>query len=153
MSKRNSMAAGAGVAALGALVAATPRYLFPVCEYFGVRMEMQGRTDHMHCFYTARASLMIGLIIGLIGIALFLSRRPETRRLLSLVLAGSAGAVILVPTALFTVCQNPDMHCNHGTVPLLIVLGITTLLFSGWLGLTSRAPESMEEPSLAEALR
>lgn len=151
MEKSTRIAGGAVALALGALVAITPRFLFPVCEYYGVRMDMgMGKTEHMHCFYTGRASLMAGALIGLIGVTLFLAKRKETIRLLSLVLGGAALAVIIIPAALFPICQNPDMHCNHGTMPLLIVLGIGTLMTSGWLGFTARKSAAARTSTVLE---
>ncbi|RJQ44475.1 MAG: DUF4418 family protein [Gaiellales bacterium] len=143
MSKTTRFGAGGAIAALGALVFVTPRYLFPVCEYFGVRMEMMGKTSPMQCYYTARASLLVGAIIVLAGIAVMIATRPEALRSLALVVGGAGIGVILIPTVLFPVCHNADMHCNQGAVPLLIVLGVTTLIMSGWLALASRK-SSME---------
>ncbi|MBI5870179.1 MAG: DUF4418 family protein [Actinobacteria bacterium] len=144
--------AGAGVIALGALVAITPRYIFPVCEYYGVRMDMgMGKTVPMSCYYTDRASLLIGIIIAVIGIAIIIASRLATLRPLALVLAGAGAAAILVPTWLFPVCHNADMHCNKGAKPSLIVLGIIAMMTAVWLGISSSsAPESPTE-NAAEA--
>jgi hypothetical protein len=126
--------AGVVVTILGVLVAITPRYIFPVCEYFGVRMqEMNGTSEPMGCYYTARASLILGLVIVVVGIALFLATQPQTRSLLAMVLAGASVLVILTPTVFFPICHNPDMHCNKGSKPMLIVLGIASLITAAWL--------------------
>jgi len=134
---------GAGVIALGGLVAITPRYIFPVCEYFGVRMDMgMGKSVPMGCYYTDRASLLIGVLIAIIGIAVIIASRPATLRPLALILAGAGAATILVPTWLFPVCHNADMHCNQGAKPALIVLGILAMIIAVWLGISSgAAPE------------
>lgn len=138
MNKRSKTIAGAGVTALGALVAITPRFLFPVCEYHGIFMQMpNGKSDHMHCFYTATAALLIGLLICVVGITLLLAKSSETVRMLSVVLGGAAVATVLIPV-LFPICQNPDEPCNHGTKPMIIVLGITTLMMAGWMAYSSR---------------
>ncbi|MHB0915908.1 MAG: DUF4418 family protein [Thermoleophilia bacterium] len=150
MSKSARMGAGAGLVIIGALVYATPRYLLPVCEYFGVRMEVMGKGVPMSCYYTARASLLMGLIIALVGIAVMIASRPDALRSLSLVLAGAGVGVILIPTVLFPICHNPDMHCNEGSKPLLIVLGGITLIMSAWLALSSRKNE-VEIPGAAAA--
>ena len=131
MSKTTRYVAGTGIIAIGALVYATPRFLLPVCEYFGVRMEMMGKSEPMHCFYTARASLLMGIVIAAVGLGVLIASRPDNLRSLSLVLTGAGVGVILVPTVLFPVCQNADMHCNQGAKPLLIVLGLTTMIMAG----------------------
>lgn len=151
MKNSTKIATGAGITGLGALVALTPRYIFPVCEYHGVRMEMMGKSFSMSCYYTAHASMVVGILIALIGIAVIISR-PDSLRSLALVLAGAGAAVILIPTVFFPICHNPDMHCNHGTQPMLIVLGVTTLLTSGFLALASgKTVPSMNQVSEAAA--
>lgn len=138
MKKSSQIATGAGVAALGALVALTPRYIFPVCEYFGVRMEMGSSSVPMGCYYTSKGSLLAGLLIVLIGIAIMIAKSAALQSL-ALVLAGAGLGVILIPTVLMPICHNPDMHCNHGTKPMLIVLGIVTMITAGWTAYGSRS--------------
>ncbi|MHB1361326.1 MAG: DUF4418 family protein [Thermoleophilia bacterium] len=138
MKKSTRIGIGAGVIALGGIIAITPRFLFPVCEYNGIFMQLaNGRTDYMHCHYTTVASYLLAGIIGLIGTTILFARERETTRLLSVVLAGAAAAVILTPIV-FPVCQNLDDPCNHGTKPMLIVMGIITFFMAGWLRAASR---------------
>ncbi|MDO8737330.1 MAG: DUF4418 family protein [Thermoleophilia bacterium] len=137
---------GAGVIALGGLIAITPRYILPVCEHYGVRMDIgMGNTLPMSCYYTERASLLIGVIIAVIGIAIIIASRPATLRPLALILAGAGAATILIPTWLFPVCHNADMHCNQGAKPALIVLGIMAMITAVWLGISSAAPEEISK--------
>lgn len=138
MNKTTRIGAGAGIVILGALVYATPRYLLPVCEYFGVRMDVMGKTFPMQCYYTARASLLMGIIIAIAGVAVMIASKPEALRSVALILAGAGTGVILIPTVLFPICHNADMHCNQGAKPLLIVLGAATLIMSTWLAVASR---------------
>src|SRR5665811_3932 len=130
---------GAAIITLGAIVAITPRFIFPVCEYYGVRMEVgmgaMSKTVPMSCYYTDKASLLLGIIIAIIGLAVIIASRPATLRPLALVLAGAGAATILVPTWLFPICSNADMHCNHGAKPSLIVLGIIAIITAVWLGI------------------
>ena len=137
---KNSTTTGAGsaVIALGALIALTPRFLFSVCEYNGIFMQMgMGKTAHMPCYFTARGAYIVGILIALIGITIVLAKARETVRLLSVVLAGAAIAVVLLPVV-FPICPNPDDPCNHGAQPMLIVLGIITFMVAGWLAISSR---------------
>lgn len=138
MKKNTRIAAGAGVISLGALVAATPRYLFPVCEYNGIFIQLpNGKTGHMPCFYTATASYLIGMLVCLIGLSLLMAKGRDAIRQLSVVLGGTAVGVVLLPL-IFPICQNPDEPCNHGTKPMLIMLGLIIMMMAGWLGFSSR---------------
>lgn len=138
MNKKTAMIAGIGTMALGALVAITPRFILPVCEYHGIIMQLpNGKTDHMHCYYTALASYVIGALIILIGLNLLLAKTRETLRSLSLILGGAAAITFLVPR-IFPVCQNPDHLCNHGTKPMITVLGITIMIMAVWVAYASR---------------
>ncbi len=150
MKKSTRIGAGAGAMTLGAVIAATPRFLFPVCEYKGIFMQLaNNRTDFMHCHYTTVTSYILAGLIALIGVAIILANSRDAVRMLSVVLAGAAFAVILTPVVL-PICQNPDEPCNHGTKPMLIVMGIITFFLAGWLGLASRKTNavysSMPEP-------
>ena len=144
MKSSSRLATGAGITAIGLLVAATPRFLFPICEYHGIFMQMMGKTDHMPCFGTARSAYIIGALIGLIGVTVLLSKGPEALRMLAIVLAGASAAVIATPY-IFPVCANPDEPCNHGTVPMLIVLGIVGLGMSAWLAYAARKSRANQE--------
>ncbi len=144
MKKSTPIWTGAGVMVLGLLIAATPRFLFKVCEFQGTHMMMSsasGGAGHMYmpCHYTALASYMLGFLIFMMGGTLLLARTGEAASLLAIVLGGAAIAVILTPIV-FPICADPNAPCNHGTKPMLMVLGLVTLIASGWLGLTSRRP-------------
>lgn len=90
-------------------------------------------TDHMACFYTARAALIIGIIIGIIGLAIILANKVSIRRINAALLAVSGLAVVLTPLYLYPTCENQEMFCNQGAKQLLIVLGGTTILSAAWL--------------------
>lgn len=150
MKKSTQIATGTGIIGLGALVALTPRYIFPICEYYGVSMDVMGKAMPMSCYYTAKAALLAGLFIILVGLAV-ITAKPAALRALSMVLAGAGLAVVLIPSVIFPLCHNPDMHCNHGTMPLLIVLGISTIITSGWLTYGSRSQVLMMHEMASDA--
>lgn len=151
MKNSTIIATGGVVVVLGALVWATPKYLLPVCEYFGVRMNlMNGASEPMHCYYTARASLIMGLLIAIIGVALMIAK-PGALRALSLVLAGAGAIVVLIPTVIFPICQNPDMHCNQGAKPMLIVLGLINMMIAVWLAFASERQTPFTEAASGTA--
>lgn len=127
---------GAAVLALGAIVALAPRFGFlAVCEYAG-KMGMNGA--HMHCFYTARAALVIGILTGLVGIGIILFKNPLVGSFLAVALGGAAIATLLNPVVLYPICPNADMPCNQGIKPLMIVIGVVTIGLALWFGLSSR---------------
>lgn len=164
---------GSGVIALGALVALGPRYLFPVCDFretetaaAGGSMEgmshgsMEGMShgggtamaanDHMACYTTAKAALVIGALIGVIGLAIILANKVSLRRISAAVLAAAGIAVILTPLYIFPTCENPEMFCNQGAKQLLIVLGGMTLLTAGWLAFSPEPKRDMVVSPIAE---
>ncbi|GAB4389515.1 MAG: hypothetical protein Kow0025_15370 [Thermodesulfovibrionales bacterium] len=105
---------GAIFLVLGGLVALTPRYILPVCEYYG--------KPAMDCSYTAGAEYFAGFIIIAIGIGTLLSKGSEALRWLMLVALVAAVSVVAIPEVM-GFCPNPRMYCNYGTVPMLRFLG------------------------------
>lgn len=137
MKDKTRIAAGAGVAVLGALIALAPRFGFlRVCEYAG-KQGMNGA--HMHCYYTARAALVIGILTGILGIVIMLVRNPLIGTVLAAALGGAAIATILNPVVFYPICPNADMPCNLGIKPLMIVIGIVVTGIAVWLGISGRS--------------
>lgn len=92
--------------------------------------------EHMACYSTARAALVIGILMGVIGLAIILANKVSFRRISAAVLAATGIAVILTPLYIYPTCANPEMFCNQGAKQLLIVLGGMTVLTAGWLAFT-----------------
>lgn len=137
MKDNTRIATGAGVTLLGALIALAPRFGFlRVCEFAG-KQGMNG--EHMHCYYTARAALVIGILTAMIGAVIMLAKNPLIRTILAAVLGGAAIATILNPVVLYPICPNPDMPCNLGIKPLMIVIGIVIVGLAIWLGVSGRS--------------
>lgn len=151
MKKSTTTIAGSIIVALGVLIALTPRFLFPVCEFKGIFMQLgMGKTAHMPCYYTTMGAYILGVLIALIGLMVLMAKGRETVRMLAVVLGGASLAVTFL-TVIFPICPNPDEPCNHGTKPLLIVLGIAALAVAGWLFFSSRKSlASMSTPAEPE---
>jgi hypothetical protein len=202
VSKNVRLVAGITIIILGLLVAVTPRYIFPTCDYqshddasldtvvlaqaggldgdtgamtttggtstgmgqsmsttgdmdvMGTSTSMDGADEgsmagmngtmdenmgddmagmdmsggHSPCYFTTRGAVALGLIIMLIGAAVIVASTADALRLLALVLGGTGVLVILTPTYLLPVCENPQMACHNGAEQLLIVLGALVLL-------------------------
>jgi len=125
-------------AAAGLLIVLTPNWILPVCEGF---LELaNGQHVHMRCFWTARAEMVIGGLTLIAGLMLAFIRSAEGRRRLSHQIAFLGLATILIPLFIIPTCDNPDMACNVGTKPALLLLGGITLAL-GLYG--SRAPRPM----------
>jgi hypothetical protein len=121
--------AGVSAIVLGAIVAAVPHYIFPVCQYYGMLMQtMNGMYVPMKCYWTAMAEVGLGALIVVTGIVLIVSKQTETRRALGFVLAALGVVVALVPTYLIGVCPTLDHPCHAGTQPALILLGGITIV-------------------------
>jgi len=98
----------------GLLVAVGPQTAFKVCD-----------TDMMvmKCFYTARAELGVGILIAVIGIALFFLSNRGTRNGLNIALIPAGILTALIPTVLIGVCGGEHMPCHKLTLPALVLLG------------------------------
>ncbi len=135
-------ASGMVTAVLGLLIVLTPVVL-PVCE--GLLELASGKQIPMRCHWTARAEMLFGVIIMALGLMIAFLKSPGERRRLHHQAAILGAVTILTPLFIIPTCDNPDMACNVGTRPALIILGGLVLL-AGLLG--SRAPKT---PPAAEA--
>lgn len=104
---------------LGILIILAPTVIFPVCD-----AEMK-----MRCLYTKQAEIGIGALIAVLGaVTFFLSE--QVRAGISIAIAGIGVLEIAIPTTLIGVCGSDMMACNAATRPLLVVLGVLTILVS-----------------------
>ncbi len=104
---------------LGILIILAPTVIFPVCD-----AEMK-----MRCLYTKQAEIGIGALIAVLGaVTFFLSE--QVRAGISIAIAGIGVLEIAIPTVLIGVCGSDMMACNNATRPLLVVLGVLTILVS-----------------------
>ena len=84
----------------GLLVIFAPTVLFPVCSAEKMKMA---------CYYTSKAEIGLGSLIGVLGIVFFFFKDK---------------GVLLYPLALTGLCGKEDMDCRVGTLPALIVLSV-----------------------------
>ncbi|MBL7163022.1 MAG: DUF4418 family protein [Anaerolineales bacterium] len=133
MKKLNAL--GIATAVVGVLIILTP-VILPVCE--GLLELTNGKQVPMRCFWTARAEMIIGGLIAITGLMIAFLKSAEARRRLNHQVALLGVVTILTPLFIIPTCTHPDMACNLGTKPALIILGAVTL----GLGLYgSRTPE------------
>ena len=109
---------------------------FYTCQAHGHAIQLSaGKSIPMRCLYTARAEIGLGVLLLAVGALLFISRKLESRRFLSILAIILGIFVILLPTALIGVCVNPDMPCVVLMKPILLLIGIVT----GALGIVATA--------------
>jgi hypothetical protein len=119
---------------LGILLAVSPWTIAPVCEVNGMYAMLQsGKTLPMPCGWTARAEIAIGILTIFAGILLQFSQSAETRRVIGLFGIGLGIFAILFPLAITKMCAMADHPCNLLTKPVLVLLGVATLVISGWI--------------------
>ncbi|MFZ5639236.1 MAG: DUF4418 family protein [Bacillota bacterium] len=115
----------------GILVMLVPRYIFPVCQFYGRFIETKaGKLIPMRCFYTAQAELAVGAVIFFSALALIFARQAETRKTVSMILVLLGLVVIFLPALLIGVCKDPSMPCHAGTLPALTILGGALVILS-----------------------
>jgi hypothetical protein len=77
----------------------------------------------MKCFWSARAELIAGIPLLVVGALLLFARRKETMRVLGIVSVVVGVLTILIPTTIVGTCANPMMVCNTEMKPTLLVAG------------------------------
>jgi len=99
----------------------------------------------MRCNWTARAEWIIGALILISGLLVAFAKSDEARKRLSNQVLFLGLAAILTPIFIIPTCMNPDMACNIGTKPALIILGVVVTglgLYGSFLPRTKTEPES-----------
>lgn len=133
---------------LGGLIALGPQTVFPVCESSKLinasveqsstmkmeGMESMGGTEagsgakKMRCYHTGVASLATGIGLMLLGVTLFAFKNKK----LQLVIKGFIGLLgvltALYPTVLIGTCKPVHASCHSLTSPILVILGIVTVI-------------------------
>jgi hypothetical protein len=122
---KTSKIASLVTAAMGFLIIIVPNWVLPVCD--GLLELANGKQVPMRCFWTARAEMTLGGLILIGGLLLTFRSSAETRRRFNQLVTALGLAVILTPLYIIPTCTHPDMACNVGTKPALLLLGAVTL--------------------------
>lgn len=117
------------VGVLGVLIAATPQWLFPVCEfhgYFGTGAA--GQQVFMACHRTAVEAVWVGAFLAAVGVMGALWDGTSGLRFASV--AAFVGGVVTValPFAIAPVCASQNMPCASGTLPALTLMGALAMI-------------------------
>ncbi len=99
---------------------------FTNCSSQGLAIQLPGgKTVPMKCYWTAQASLPVGISLGVVGLLLALSKRRETQLFLSITAGVISAFAALLPTSLIGVCAMQKL-CETVERP--------TLMFAGLIG-------------------
>lgn len=107
---------------IGALMAIGPWTFVHVCR------GMEGMESPCHT--TRLGALALGVIIVLLGMLLLKTKSRVGSLLLSLCLAASGVAGLLLPTVIAPVCEMATMHCRTHTRPFLLVISAVLVVLA-----------------------
>ena len=106
----------------GFLIAAGPVFIFPVCEDMGDK--------RMKCFWTMRAEIGVGAVIGLLGVIILFTASKEIRIGIESALILLFVYAVLIPDVLIGVCGGNHMRCKTLTLPALNIIGAVGIVYS-----------------------
>ena len=81
----------------------------------------------MKCLWSARAEIIAGVPLIVLGALLLFARRKETIRTIGVLTAVMGVLTILIPTSFIGTCMNPEMVCNTQMKPTLLIAGGITV--------------------------
>jgi hypothetical protein len=87
-----------------------------------------GKQVPMKCLWTARAELVAGIPLLVLGILMGVWPRKDSTRSLSILAVVLGILTILLPTSLIGVCASAEMDCNSILKPTMIVAGIVAII-------------------------
>jgi hypothetical protein len=119
--------------------------MFTDCQSQGRAITLaNGSTVAMKCHWSGVAELALAAPLLFVGLATFVSKRKETRRVLAMLGLVIGAMVVAVPTVLVGVCASADMLCNSIMRPTLVLAGILVMVISAvsW-AMAERATEGV----------
>lgn len=103
---------------------------FTNCSAEGFAIELPGgKTVPMKCHWTAQASIVVGVTLGIVGLLLAISKRRESRLFLSVTAGVLSAFAALLPTTLIGVCSMNKL-CSNVEKPTLLLAGIVGVALS-----------------------
>jgi predicted membrane channel-forming protein YqfA (hemolysin III family) len=117
--KDNLKFLGIPVFGLALVVGILPQFT----ECAGVLKLANGMTAPMRCHWTAIAEMALSVPLAVLGVLLFINKKNESRRSLSILGALLGTFVVLLPTTLIGVCKSNMMACRNLMLPALVISG------------------------------
>lgn len=116
--------------ALGLFLFITGKYIFPVCEFLGMRIRVEGGGFvPMKCLFAYHCISFISAGIFLFSLAaVFLGREKRERILILLFLAFLYCGIIFCANFSPGVCSSTTMPCRTATLPAWIVSSFVGLV-------------------------
>ena len=105
----------------------------------------------MKCLWSARAEIIAGVPIVVLGALLLFARRKETIRVIGILTAVMGVLTILIPTSFIGVCKNTAMVCNTEMKPTLLIAGGLTAALGIAVVAVGQMRRSPDGPSDAAA--
>lgn len=81
----------------------------------------------MKCLWSARAEIIAGVPLIVLGALLLFARRKENIRTIGVLTSVMGVLTILIPTSFIGTCMNPEMVCNTQMKPTLLIAGGITV--------------------------
>ncbi|MDR0905457.1 MAG: DUF4418 family protein [Oscillospiraceae bacterium] len=114
---KNRIIGGVATVVTGALTAVGPHTIFKICD--------QGHHEgHSVCFWTGQATIGVGIIVALLGVAYLIFASEQTRAGISLSVAATSVLTFLLANVLIGMDDMAMMACRVKTLPALNVISI-----------------------------
>ena len=84
----------------------------------------------MKCFWTMRAEIGVGAVIGLLGVIILFTASKEIRIGIESALTLLFVYAVLIPDVLIGVCGGNHMRCKTLTLPALNIIGAVGIVYS-----------------------
>jgi hypothetical protein len=125
---RYTIVLGAGIIAIGVLVAAVPKTVYTLVEQTSDMMmgNMMMGNMVMQCHLTANIEIGVGLAILALGLLYVISKSTKIKLTASIFVLALAATSLLFPTNWTGLCESEHMACHMITLPVLIIC--TTIL-------------------------
>jgi hypothetical protein len=81
----------------------------------------------MKCLWSARAEIVAGVPLVVLGALLLVARRRETTRAIGVLTTVMGALTLLIPTKVIGTCVNSAMVCNTQMKPTLLLAGGITV--------------------------
>lgn len=141
------------IVVLGLLIAIVPQYTY--CRSGGPGLNahtVEGASgavvmshQPMRCMWTARAAILAGVPLAVMGALLLFSPAKRKESILGTLTITTGVLTMLIPTHILGTCMNPSMICNTAMQPVLLVAGGITVALGGAviaLGAAQRAVDA-----------
>jgi hypothetical protein len=143
---------------LGLLIAIVPQYTY--CRSGGPGFQahtVEGAGgaavmahQPMRCMWTARATLLAGVPLAVMGALLLFSPAKRKEPILGILTITTGVLTMLIPTYILGTCMDPSMICNMAMKPALLLAGGITVAVGGAVcavGAAQRAADTGQIPS------